>query len=101
MRPGESSPRDACMAGARYHFLTEFSLMSEREAVWAALTAIRDWPTWWKSLKRVDLERDGTSDGGVGSIYRLHVRAPAGYGFEYSTETVEVDRPAGSTDLVR
>ena len=78
---------------ARYHFLSEFSLTSERDAVWAALTAIRDWPTWWQSLKRVDLERDATSDDGVGGIYRLHVRAPTGYGFEYSTETVEVDRP--------
>jgi hypothetical protein len=49
---------------ARYRFLSEISLTSEREAVWAALTGIRDWPTWWKSLTGVDLERDGTSDDG-------------------------------------
>ena len=71
---------------ARYHFLSEFSLTSEREAVWAALTAIRDWPTWWHSLKRVDLERDATSDDGVG-IYRLHVRAPTGANGIHTTES--------------
>ncbi len=49
---------------ARYRFLSEISLTSEREAVWAAPTGIRDWPTWWKSLTGVGLERDGTSDDG-------------------------------------
>jgi uncharacterized protein YndB with AHSA1/START domain len=78
---------------ARYHFRSSFSLTSDREAVWASLAAVSAWPSWWRSLSSIDVVREATSEGGVGAIHRLHVRAPTGYGFVYSTETTEVDRP--------
>ena len=77
---------------ARYHFLSEYSLTSDREATWTKLTAVTEWPAWWRWLKRVDVVKEATSDDGVGAIYRNHVRAPTGYGFVYSTEIAEVDR---------
>jgi hypothetical protein len=77
---------------ARYHFLSEYSLTSDREAIWAALTAVTAWPEWWRWLKRVDVVKEATADDGVGAIYRNHVRAPTGYGFVYSTEIAELDR---------
>jgi hypothetical protein len=77
---------------ARYHFLSEYALTSDREAIWAALVAVGAWPGWWRWLTRVEVVREATSDDGVGAIYRNHVRAPTGYGFVYSTEIAAVDR---------
>lgn len=77
---------------ARYHFLSEYTLTSDREAIWSALIAVREWPAWWRGLTRIDVVREATSDDGLGAIYRNHVRAPTGYGFAFSTETTEVDR---------
>jgi hypothetical protein len=77
---------------ARYHFISTFSLTSEIEAVWGTLLSIEAWPTWWKGLRRVDVVRAGSGGGGVGAIYRNHVRAPSGYRFVYDTEVVETER---------
>lgn len=77
---------------ARYHFLSEYTLTSDREATWRALIDVAAWPGWWQGLKRIDIVREARADGGVGAIYRNHVRAPTGYGFVYSTEIAEVDR---------
>lgn len=78
---------------ARYHFLSSYAMTSDREAVWTALSEVREWPSWWRWLRRIDVVREATSEDGVGSIYRNHVRAPTGYGFVYTTEIAEVDRP--------
>lgn len=78
----------------QYHFLSEYTLTSDREAIWAALTAVATWPEWWRALKRIDVVKEATSDDGVGAVYRNHVRAPTGYGFVYSTEIADVDRPS-------
>jgi uncharacterized protein YndB with AHSA1/START domain len=69
---------------ARYHFLSEYTVTSGREAVWAALTAVPEWPGWWRALRRIDTVREPTSSDGVGAIYRNDVRAPTRYGFVYS-----------------
>jgi hypothetical protein len=52
---------------ARYHFLSEYSLTSDREATWTALIAVGEWPAWWRWLKRIDVVREATSDDGVGA----------------------------------
>lgn len=78
---------------ARYHFISSYSLTSDRDAVWEALIDVREWPTWWQWLQRIDVIREPASEDGVGAIYRNHVRAPTGYGFVYSTEIAAADRP--------
>ena len=77
---------------ARYHFLSDFTLTSSRDAVWTALIAVEEWPSWWRWLKRIDVVRQATSENGVGAIYRNHVSSPTGYGFEFQGETAEVER---------
>lgn len=77
---------------ARYHFLSEFDLSSDREAVWAALMASEEWPSWWRWLKRIDVVRAATSEDGVGAVYRNHISSPTGYSFTFESETVAVDR---------
>jgi len=83
----------------RYHFLSEYTLSSGRDAVWAALTDVGRWPAWWRSLRRIEVIREATAEHNVGAIYRNHVRAPTGYGFVYSTEIAEVD-PLRRIDVI-
>ncbi len=78
---------------ARYHFLSEYVLTSDREAVWATLSAVEQWPAWWRWLKSLDVVREAGSDDGAGARYLLHTTSPTGYGFSYTTEVAEVDRP--------
>jgi hypothetical protein len=78
---------------ARYHFLSEYELTSDRQVVWEALKAVNDWPTWWRWLKRIDVVREATGEDGLGAIYGNHVRAPSGYGFVYTTEIAAVEAP--------
>ena len=33
---------------ARYHFLSDFTMTSSRDAVWTALVAVEEWPSWWR-----------------------------------------------------
>ena len=47
---------------ARYHFVTEFSLTADRPRVWDALSDPRDWPSWWRWLKPVDVHDEGGKD---------------------------------------
>ena len=77
---------------ARYHFLSDFVITSSRDAVWTALIAVEEWPTWWRWLKRIDVIREATSENGVGAVYRNHVSSPTGYGFVFEGETAEVER---------
>ena len=92
------------MRPTRYHLVSEFVITSQREAVWEALLAIREWPSWWRWSKRMDVVREAPAPG-VGAIYRNHIRTPLLYGFTYSGEIVNADPPrllelVSSGDLV-
>jgi uncharacterized protein YndB with AHSA1/START domain len=71
---------------ARYHFLSDFTLTSPPDAVWAVLFAAEAWPSWWRWLKRIDTVREATSGNGVGAIYRNHIGSPTGYSFTFESE---------------
>jgi uncharacterized protein YndB with AHSA1/START domain len=83
---------------ARYHFLSDFNMTSSRDAIWAALLAVEEWPSWWRWLKRIDVVHEATSEDGVGAVYRNHVSSPTGYGFAFLGETADVD-PLRRIDL--
>jgi len=78
---------------ARYHFLSDFRMTTDRDAVWAALIAVEEWPLWWRWLKRIDVMREATSEDGVGAVYRNHIGSPTGYAFEFQGEIAAADRP--------
>ena len=80
------------LLAARYHFLSEFTLTSSREAVWAALVAAEAWPSWWRWLKRLEVVRAATSENGVGAVYRNHIGSPTGYSFTFRVEIADTDR---------
>jgi hypothetical protein len=66
-------------------------MTSSREAVWAALMASEEWPSWWRWLKRIDVVREAASADGVGAIYRNHIGSPTGYAFAFESAVAEVD----------
>ncbi|MEA5457141.1 SRPBCC family protein [Sinomonas sp. JGH33] len=75
---------------ARYHFISTFRFDGALDPVWTELMEVEQWPQWWPWLKRVEVLRASVGDG-VGAVYRNTVRAPAGYGFVYETETTAVE----------
>jgi len=77
---------------ARYHFLSDFTLTSSRDAVWSTLIAVEEWPSWWRWLKRIEVVQEATSENGVGAVNRLHIGSPTGYGFRFEGEITDVDR---------
>lgn len=90
---------------ARYHLTSKYSLTSDREAVWVALMAVPEWPSWWRWARRIDVLTEPASDDGVGAVYRNQIGTPLVYGFTYTTEIVGVARPrlidlTSSGDLV-
>jgi uncharacterized protein YndB with AHSA1/START domain len=76
---------------ARYHFLSDFTMTSRREAVWDALRASEAWPSWWRWLKRIEVVRAATSENGVGAVYRNHIGSPTGYSFTFESEIADVE----------
>ena len=76
---------------ARYHFLSDFTMTSGRDAVWTTLVAVEEWPSWWRWLKRIDVIREATSENGVGAVYRNHISSPTGYSFEFQGEVADVE----------
>jgi hypothetical protein len=84
---------------ARYHFLSTYRFEGDPERVWEVIQAVESWPQWWSWLNKVEVLRPGTTDIGLGAVYRYTVRAPAGYGFVYQTENVAVE-PARRIDVV-
>lgn len=77
---------------ARYHFLSDFRMTTDRDAVWTTLRAVEEWPTWWRWLKRIDVMREAMSEDGVGAVYRNHIGSPTGYAFDFQGEIVAADR---------
>ena len=77
---------------ARYHFLSDFRMTTDRDAVWTTLMAVEEWPAWWRWLKRIDVIREATSEDGVGAVYRNHIGSPTGYAFDFLGEIAAADR---------
>ena len=73
-------------------------MTSSRDAVWAALAAVEEWPSWWRWLKRIDVVRAATAPNGVGAVYRNDITSPTGYGFTFHTETAAAE-PLRRIDL--
>lgn len=81
------------MRPARYHLVSNYRLSSDREAVWDALQAVPQWPSWWRWLKSVDVIKQPASEDGIGGTYRHRIGSPLRYGFTYQTEVVDTSRP--------
>jgi uncharacterized protein YndB with AHSA1/START domain len=79
------------MTEARYHFITRFRLTADRQRVWEALRDPRDWPSWWRWLKAVDVLAEG-DDQQIGARYRYSFGTALPYTLSFVTTVVEAEQ---------
>ena len=58
------------MAATNFHLTTDWSFNAPREAVWQALSAPEEWPSWWRAAKNVERIADG-DENGIGAVRRM------------------------------
>jgi uncharacterized protein YndB with AHSA1/START domain len=78
---------------ARYHFVTNFTVTADREQVWETLQDPRDWPSWWRWLKRVDVLDEGGPDK-VGARFRYGFGTALPYTMSFELRLTRVEGPA-------
>jgi len=76
---------------AHFHVATEWRLDAPVEDAWNAILLYRDWPTWWRGFRGVQLLYDG-DDQGVGTVLRQRWRSRLPYTLTFDLEIVGVER---------
>lgn len=77
---------------ARYHFVTEIDLTSDRQEIWGALSRSEEWAHWWQWLETVEI-LDAGGDHGVGRRVCHVVTSPLRYRLSYIGLVTEVSEP--------
>jgi uncharacterized protein YndB with AHSA1/START domain len=78
------------VASASFHLTTDWSLNAPREAVWQALSAPEEWPSWWRAVKSVERLADG-DDSGVGAVRRMTWRTALPYTLTFDMRTTKIE----------
>jgi carbon monoxide dehydrogenase subunit G len=78
------------MPSANFHLTTDWSLNAPREAVWQALSAPEDWPSWWPAVKKVERIADG-DENGVGTVRRMSWRTALPYTLTFDMRTTKIE----------
>lgn len=78
------------MAAKDFHLVTEWRLNAPVERVWALLTAVEHWPSWWSAVKCVDLI-DAGDETGVGALRRMTWRTALPYALTFDIRTTKVE----------
>jgi uncharacterized protein YndB with AHSA1/START domain len=73
-----------------FDLVTDWDIDAPLAEVWNALRAAEAWPTWWPSVRRVELLVAGDAQG-VGATHRLNWRTALPYDLVLETEVVAVD----------
>jgi hypothetical protein len=76
---------------ARYQLATEWLVDAPVDRVWDALLLVRDWPTWWKGSRSVEVLDPG-QDGGTGMQIRQRWRSLLPYTLVLDLEIARVER---------
>lgn len=76
---------------ADYVLDTVWRVAAEPEAVWSVLTAVDEWPAWWRGVLAVDRQREGDASG-LGRCYRTTWRGRLPYTLTFETETTRIER---------
>lgn len=73
-----------------FHLTTDWSLPASLDAVWRALIAPEDWPSWWRAVAKVECLADGDADG-VGALRRMTWRTALPYSLTFDMRTTRID----------
>ena len=77
---------------ARYQFLTTWCLDVPIERVWDVISAVEEWPKWWRGVESVEKIEHG-DERGLGGIYRHHWRSLLPYSVAFEMQTTRIERP--------
>ena len=78
------------MPATAFHLIADWSLDAPREAVWRALIAPEQWPSWWRAVAAVERLTDGDTNG-VGTVRRMTWRTALPYTLTFDMRTTRVE----------
>jgi uncharacterized protein YndB with AHSA1/START domain len=78
------------MAATRFELVTQWTLAAPIAAVWQALSAPEQWPSWWRAVIEVETLRAGEATG-VGALRRLTWRTALPYTLTFDMRTTRVE----------
>ena len=77
---------------ANYVLDTVWWVTAEPEVVWPVLTAVEEWPIWWRGVLAVERLHEGDPSG-RGRRYRTTWRGRLPYILTFETETTRIEPP--------
>ena len=75
-----------------YRFETTWRLQAGRQEAWDLLYDGEGWPTWWPSVRQVDVLEPGGPDR-VGRLLRYHFATKLPYTLTFEARIVQVSEP--------
>lgn len=77
---------------SEYEFVTKWWIAAPLEKVWDAISEPETWPSWWKSVEKVELIREGDKDG-IGSVRKFVWKGRLPYKLIFEMQVTRVERP--------
>ena len=77
---------------ARYRFVSSWRIAAPVQDVWSAIHDAQRWPTWWPSVRSVEVIEPG-DEAGVGRLLRFTFTTRLPYTISFESRIVEVSRP--------
>ncbi len=78
------------MSATRFHLTTDWRLAAPRHAVWQALIAVEQWPSWWRAVVKVERLADGYAHG-IGAVRRMTWRTALPYTLTFAMRTSRIE----------
>ena len=75
---------------AQYSFTTIWRIRAPVEKIWDAIIHSEQYPSWWKSVVRVQVLAPGDANG-IGRIVRTTWKTHLPYGFSFDTRVIRIE----------
>ena len=73
-----------------YNFVTTWQLKATQNDLWVVINDSKQWPEWWKNIKRVEEKNVGGANG-IGNIRAYTIKSPIGYKLRFDLELTRRD----------
>ena len=78
------------MPAANFHLVTDWRFAAPQDAVWQALMAPEEWPSWWRAVAKVERIADGDARG-IGAVRRMTWRTALPYTLSFDMTMTRVE----------
>lgn len=75
----------------QYSFYTRWQLCASIKDVWTAIHDSKKWPTWWKSIKKVDEIIEG-GENDIGNLRAYTIVSPISYELNFNLELTQIKK---------